>query len=156
MEWALLDDLTWNGWWHGAWCHHSVLPFLSLQPQSHAHSSAMSWLTRLSSRKTQVVVAIFMFWPHGVKCGPVNNWDKQCFATLEFTAEQRNNETFNSTCENLLHSGQFMEQFNRVRLWYPQCRGFAWRKTLYSFTSYLWFSYLWTIIPLRENLVSEL
>lgn len=52
-------------------------PFFSLHPQSHAHSSAVSWWTRLSSRKTQDAVTVLCFYffhcfDLGDKCGPLS------------------------------------------------------------------------------------
>lgn len=104
LEWVLLDDFSVVKWLI-AWCMMSpprCCLLLSLPPQSHAHSSAMSWQTHLSAGKTMVGVAVFLFWPHGDKCGPVNNWDQQCFASLA------SDVIYSSAMVKMMHSGQFI------------------------------------------------
>lgn len=130
---SMVHDVTTSCW-----------PFLSLQPQSHAHSLAMSWQTRLSSGKTRrrlLLLFFLLFQPHGEKCGPLNNWDRQCLPPWCYPRAKKALQ-WSILILPYWNSRQFMKHFSCLRLWCHQFSGFG---------SLLHMSFLWKILSQWEN-----
>lgn len=84
---------------------------------------------------------VFLFQPHGEKCGPLNNWDRQCLPPWCYPRAKKALQ-----CSILIlpywNSRQFMKHFSCLRLWCHQFSGFG---------SLLLMSFLWKILSQWEN-----